>query len=665
MSAATQTEILTAAIEYNFDQPPDLEELKALEWLETNGLGGWASSTLCGANTRRYHGLLVVSLHPPVDRYVYLSRLDETVACENKSYELSTRMYSGGVNPTGFRFLRRFCKKLFPTFEFEIPTEQGAIHLKKTIVTPHGENTVLIRYTLLSAPAHISLRLEPFVAARNCHTLSHSNGVINTNTDFSNSTLRLQPYNGLPALKIFADKASFHPEPDWYFNFEYEVERYRGLDDQEDLFRYGFLERTLSVGESITIAATTEQAGVKNTEKAFQNEQNRREALLKGLPHRDNVIDLLALAADQFIVRRGEQASTIIAGYHWFTDWGRDTMIALPGLCLATGRFEEAKKILTTFAQYVSEGMLPNTFPDADVEPEYNTVDATLWFFVAVHYYFAATNDEDFIRELYDKLLEIIDWHFRGTRFGIRVDSDGLLRSGEGNSQLTWMDARVGDWVVTPRHGKPVEVNSLWYNALMITHHLGTMLRREERTAELMERAESLKTSFQTTFWNEELHCLYDCVDDEFKDASIRPNQIFALSLPYPLLAGDKALSVLQTVKERLLTPVGLRSLDPAHRDYIERYGGDQLKRDGAYHQGTVWSWLIGPYLTALTRLRGDKGKAEAKEIVSEFMSHMYSVGVGTVSEIFDGATPNSARGCIAQAWGVGELLRAYVSDVC
>jgi predicted glycogen debranching enzyme len=370
------------------------------------------------------------------------------------------------------------------------------------------------------------------------------------------------------------------------------------------------------------------------------------------------------LAADQFIVPRGSNRS-VIAGYHWFTDWGRDTMISLPGLCLATKRFEDAQRILLAYSESVSQGMLPNRFPDHGEPPEYNTVDATLWFFVAAQKYWDQTGDVTFLREtLLPVLRDIVAWHDRGTRHGIRVDADGLLTAGGPGDQLTWMDARVGGEPVTPRYGKPVEVNALWYNALRILSGFERRSGSPDSARDLAARADAVAEQFRRLFWNEDAGCLYDVIRPDGADASIRPNQIFALTLPFPLLEEPQASSVLKVVEERLLTPRGLRTLAPDDPKFIGRFGGPPSERDRAYHQGMVWPFLLGPYISALVRLRGERGRAEALRIVVEFEPHLAEAGVGTISEIFDPLPPYTPRGCIAQAWSVGELLSAMSEDL-
>jgi len=630
------------------------------EWIETNGLGGWASSTITGAHTRRYHGLLVAATKPPVGRMVMLSKLDETLEIDGKRYELSTNRYPGTIHPTGFKHLVSFSKEIFPRFVFEA----GGVCLQKTVVTPNGENTTLVLYEVLAAPAGFVLELQPFMAPRDYHGLAKANDAIRRNEEYRDGVFHVQAYDGVPDLFIAVPEASFDPRPDWYRNFEYGIEQFRGLDYQEDLFTHGVFRRTLQKRDRLGVIISTTSVDGRDAFEIARAEEERRKKLIALLPVRDGFTETLALAADQFVVKRGEDLNTLIAGYHWFSDWGRDTMIALPGITLVTGRHGEAKKILRAFARNVSQGMLPNRFPDAGEQPEYNTVDATLWFFVAVQKYFQYAGDEEFVREeLMPTLREIIQWHDRGTRYNIHVDTDGLLYAGEPGVQLTWMDAKVGNWVVTPRQGKAVEINALWYNALMIFGSLAQHFGFADAD-DFPARAGKIRLQFQEVFWNEETGGLYDYIDGDYRDASVRPNQLFALSLPFPLFEGERAKSILSLMKEQLYTEVGLRSLSPDHPEYRPQYGGDPVMRDSAYHQGTVWSWLLGPYVSALVNVYGSSAKEGARSILNAITPHLLEGGVGTISEIFEAAPPHAPRGCMAQAWSVGEILRAYVEDV-
>ncbi len=648
-----QCDAMTISFDASVTQ--NFEQAAGREWLETNGLGGWASSTISGAHSRRYHGMLVAATRPPVGRMVLLSKLDETLAVDGARFMLSANKYPGVIYPEGFRHLVSFSKELFPEFVFEA----GGIRLRKTVAAVNGENTTLVLYEVLEAPRQFVMQLQPFMAPRDYHSLAHANDAIHRTGVFTNGTFRVQAYDGVPELFIDVPGSTFEPNPDWYRNFEYDIELERGLDFREDLFTHGVFSVRLKKGDRLGVIISTENPDGRNAFALLNKEAARRTGLLESLAIRDELSDSLALAADQFIVKRGEDLKTLIAGYHWFSDWGRDTMIALPGICLVTGRFDDAKRILRAFARSVSEGMLPNRFPDAGEQPEYNTVDATLWFFIAVQKYLDYTDDGEFVRdELLLVLREIIGRHESGTRYNIHVDTDGLLYAGEPGVQLTWMDAKVGDWVVTPRQGKAVEINALWYNALMIFGSLSDHFLYKRTAGVYLRRAEEVKQVFESTFWNPSTGCLYDHADGDYRDAAIRPNQIFALSLPYPLLEGARAASVLDVVERHLYTPKGLRSLSPFDPAYRPRYGGGPVERDGAYHQGTVWSWLLGPLADAIVSVEGEKGLVRARQILQGVRPHLAEAGIGTISEIFDAEPPNVPRGCIAQAWSVGELLR-------
>ncbi len=640
----------------------DFNKARSLEWLETNGLGGYASSTVSGAHSRRYHGLLVAAMHPPVGRTVLLSKLDETIiiSSANKEkqsndirIELSSNQYPGCVHPQGFNHLKSFERDMFPEFTYEVE----GVKIKKTIVGVHGENTTLVLYEVISAPKKSKLELLPLGASRDYHSISHANESLNKAYEFKDGIFKTKNYSDSPELFISLPKSTFEAAPNWYHNFEYSIEQYRGLDFQEDLFTHGKFIIDIKKGDKIGIIISTEDPTERDAFKLFKQEQNRRAKLIKDVLWNEN-LKRLTLAADQFIVKRGDDLKTIIAGYHWFSDWGRDTMISLPGLCLATERFDDAKKILKAFAESVSDGMLPNRFPDQGETPEYNTVDATLWFFHAIYKYYQYTSDKAFIKTLLPILSNIIDWHEKGTRYNIHVVDDGLLYAGQDGVQLTWMDAKVGDWVVTPRKGKTVEINALWHNALSVMAELFFDTGKIKEAEEFKKRAFQVNTSFNQLFWNDAQGGLYDFVDGENKNDDLRPNQIYALSLPFQLLSKDKAQSVFNLVTEKLLTNRGLRSLSPDHPEYKPVYGGDQWHRDGAYHQGTVWSFLIGPYIDALINLKGEKGKAEAARLLTDFFKHLDEAGVGSISEIFDAESPFHPRGCMAQAWGVGESLR-------
>ncbi len=639
-------------------QLQNFKEATELEYLETNGLGGWSGSSITGAHTRRYHGLLVAAIHPPTDRMVMLSKLDETIITGESRFELSCNVYNGNVlHPDGNRHLERFAKDFFPEWTYNA----GGIQLKKTICMIHGENTVVMKYEVLRADSSFTLELLPLMAARGYHELGHASPRMHWDADFNNGIFHNQP-DGVNHVYISVPGSTYRHTPRWFNNFKYGVEQYRGLDFTEDLFNHGTFSVPLKEGDELNIIISTENPGDRNPKDLFKKELKRRKALLKDQPG-DETLQQLILAADQFIVKRNEDLKTVIAGYHWFTDWGRDTMISLPGLTLSTGRFEDAKKILSAFAQSVSMGMLPNRFQEKE-PPEYNNVDGTLWYFIAVYKYLQASGDKKFVlNEILPVLKEIIDWHFRGTRYNIHVDEDGLLYAGETGQQLTWMDARIGTWVVTPRMGKPVEIQALWYNVLKIFAHL-LRLNKQRKDADVVEvSAAKARVSFEKLFWFAEGNYLYDVIDEYGKpDVTLRPNQLFAISLPFALVEGEKAKLVLKIIEEKLYTPVGLRSLPAEDVHYVHHYGGDQWHRDSSYHEGTVWSWLLGAYVDALMKSDGDPErsgrKPDALKVIENFRYHLGEACIGQVSEIFDADAPHHPRGCVAQAWGVAEVLR-------
>ena len=631
----------------------DYTEAIQHEWLETNGLGGWAGSSIIGCNTRRYHSLLMAATVPPAERMNLISRLDETIIINDQRFELGTNDYGDVIAPKGYQYFSSFKKELFPEWIYEL----DGIELKKTIAMVHGENTTLIIYEVLKAEQTFTFELLPLLSVRGYHNMMHANNTAYWDASFDNNIFKTKVYDNTPEIFIKVPNAKYQHNPNWFYNFNYSIEKYRGLDFTEDLFNHGKFLVELKQGDILGIVLSTEEPSDKNAVSLLLKEKQRRESLIDQ-PFNNSIEQILTLAADQFIVKRGEDLKTIIAGYPWFTDWGRDTMISLPGLCLSTGRFEDARKIIAAFAQNVSMGMLPNRFQDNNEPPEYNNVDGTLWYFIAVKKYLDATSDEAFIiTEILPVLKDIIDWHFRGTRYNIHVDEDGLLYAGEVGQQLTWMDARIGNWVVTPRMGKPVEIQALWYNALKIFADLLRM-NNQENDAELVElSAAKAKQSFEEKFWYDEGNYLYDVIDENNQpDKTLRPNQLFAISLPYPLIEEAKAAAVLQVIEEQLYTTVGLRTLPETDKHYIPVYGGDQWHRDSAYHEGTAWSWLLGPYVDALIRVNDLRDKA--KKVINDFAYHLNEACIGSVSEIFDAKTPHYPRGCFAQAWGVAEILR-------
>ena len=637
----------------------DINAALAREWLETNGIGGFSSSTISGLNTRRYHGLLTAATRPPVGRFVLLSKLEETLLIDGRRYELSANQYPGVIHPQGFNYQSGFRLDPFPTFTYEI---EGT-RIEKSVFMVHGENTTVVQYDFEQSANHKDIKFEvrPLIAFRDYHSTTHENAVLNPQVETGNGRTTFRPYGDLPALHLAHDPAELDPNGFWYRNFQYAVEQERGLDFAEDLFSPCAFTFDLNASKRVSIIASTQRRDAVNADTYREAEIERRSSISK---QTNELVVSLTTAADQFVVAR-ERGETVIAGYHWFADWGRDTMIAFPGLTLVNGRWDIARNILAEFATHVDQGMLPNRFPDAGEAPEYNTVDATLWLFEAVRSFLQYTADYEFVRtNLYAVLADVVYWHVKGTRYQIHVDDDGLLFSGEPGVQLTWMDAKVGNRVVTPRYGKPVEIQALWYNALRVMEHLASRFK-EPNTHEYSAMADKAFASFNAIFWNEQTECLYDVVNGENRDASIRPNQVIAISLTNTMLSKDRAVSVLGVVERELLTPRGLRTLSPADPNYIGRYEGGPSSRDDAYHQGTVWPWLIGPYITAYTRTFGKKASRKfASAWFDNFQEHLHEACLGQVSEIFDGDPPHTPRGCVGQAWSVAELLRAIIEDV-
>jgi len=642
-------------ITINQKEISDFSKSSKLEWIETNGVGGYASSTIIGLNSRRYHGLLVSANNPPVEREVIVSKLDEAIVLKNKFYELSVNQFPGNVSPKGYQYLVEFKKDLFPEFIYKV----DSVKIKKTIAAISERNTTVIIYEVLEAIEEFEIQLTPFIAMRDFHSLRKADVNLQAEYSFKNNLLKLNLQNRPTTLFASINKGEFTSCPDWYYNFEYLEELNRGLDYREDLFKPGFFKTSVNKGDKIIVTLSSIPI-LRDGLYLFEKEKYRREKIVADSKN-NTILKQLLLAADQFIVKRKESGKTIIAGYHWFSDWGRDTMISLPGLTLSTKRFNDAQSILETFAAAVDKGMIPNRFPDYGESPEYNTVDASLWFIIAIKKYLDASNDFYFVREtLYPIVKNIISWHEKGTRHNIYEDYDGLLYSGEPGVQLTWMDAKIGDWVVTPRQGKAVEINALWYNVLHIAAYLSNVFNKKTCEAYYKKKANKVFKNFNETFWNEEGGYLFDYVDDDYKDSSFRPNQIYAISLPYKLLGSEKAKLIVDKVYENLYTPFGLRSLSPNNENYKPIYTGDQYLRDSAYHQGTVWSFLLGAFADAIEFAYPKENEVRIKKIIENFILHISNAGLGTVSEIFDGNFPHNSKGCIAQAWGVAEFLRIY-----
>ncbi len=639
----------------------DFEQSIAREWLVTNGLGGFASGTVSGANSRRYHGLLVASLHPPVQRVVLLAAAEEWLVVDGEDpHPLSSQEYWDGTTyPDGFRRLVEVrLDGLTPVFTWEVA---GRI-IEKRVWMEEGRNRTVISYRLLEGPA-ARLRFRPLLAHRDFHAQRHGR-----DDRFEVSETKdgwVIDGGGLHSSIQAQPAPSVESRPDWYWRILHRAERERGLDDEEDLFTPGVLTLPVEADGVATVAVGTDSLPAGwSAAQSQQVAERRGQALLEqastDLDGQASLAGDLVLAASQFRVARAPiqphlaDQRSIIAGYHWFSDWGRDTMISLRGLTLETGSTADARDILATLLEYIDEGMIPNTFDDLGAA--YNSIDATLWLFQAVHAYLARTDDWEFVRSHLPELLAIVDRHIAGTRHNIRMDPvDGLLAGGEPGIQLTWMDAKVGDWVVTPRQGKPVEVNALWYNAVRL---LSEWRERAGLPFEILAAiARRTRASALGRFWYATGGYLYDVVDGpDGDDATLRPNQVMALSLAYPVFEGDQARSALDVITADLLTPFGLRTLTPKDPRYQPHYGGDQRARDGAYHMGLVWPWLLGPYLDAHARIYGDR--EAAVRLLRPFIDHLSAAGLGSISEIFEPEPPFHPVGCIAQAWSVAEVLR-------
>jgi predicted glycogen debranching enzyme len=652
------------------------------EWLVTNGLGGYAAGTVAGVVTRRYHGLLIAALGAPFGRVLMLPHLSEQLRLpDGRNVRFGDEERTGGfLGAGGFQFLDEFWLDLgLPIWRYKV----DGIVLEKRVLLLHQQNTVYVSYRLVEGPELVRLKLLPAVHFRS-HDAPVSTplpGEYQLSARGDHYELSAGPH--LPSLRmtLYGQRAAFTFEPKKLPQLLYRVEESRGYDSQGDLFSPGYFRVDLIKGSDASLVASTEPwetIGAISPQDAAQAETERRSRLLaeSHAAAQEGMTGELVLAADQFIVRpagriedaarvhaAGDEVRTVIAGYHWFTDWGRDTMISLEGLTLVTGRQVEAGYILRTFAHYIRDGLIPNLFPEGQREGLYHTADATLWYFHALARYLAYTHDRTTLQFLLPKLQEIIECHLHGTRFGIGVDpSDGLLRQGAEGYQLTWMDAKVDNWVVTPRRGKTVEINALWYNALRLMEHWVGEEQGAQAAQWLREHVERAKASFNKRFWYAEGGYLYDVVDGPGgDDSACRPNQIFSFSLDYPVLDGMHWDPVLRVVQDRLLTPVGLRTLAPGHPDYKPQYHGDLRARDAAYHQGTVWAWLIGPFVDAWLRVHPEDRRG-ARALLAGFEAHLNEACIGTISEIFDAEAPYTPRGTVAQAWSVAEVLRAFVA---
>lgn len=638
-------------------QKPELQEtLASKEWIVTNGLGSYASSTVHGCNTRRYHGLLVASFNPPTDRKVLVSKLDETVHAGDEHFELGTNNYGEVIHPNGYQYFESFERDPFPKTTWR----NDQFSLSKTVFMVYGRNTTVVGYKN-EGRKDIILELNPMLNYRDYHGLLHENPHTDFYTVSEEGYLKIHPeYGSIPVY--ITHNGEFEPERTWFTNLFYEKEAYRGLDSSEDLCSIGTIRLQLKAGHTTYVSLSLRENAKNQNFGQWQKNETERLNTLK--TSENKFMNDLLVSANQFVVKRkSTESHSLLAGYHWFTDWGRDTMIAMIPLCIETGKQEVSKSILQTFLKYLDKGMLPNRFPDSETdEPEYNTIDATLWLFVVLYKYYQQFDDDGFVEDTMEDLSDIIRHHINGTRFNIHQTTEGFIFGGEGISQLTWMDARVGDKVVTPRHGCPVEIQALWYNALKIYTEFEKVTGvKTDLSEEVQESAKKLKKNFRTYFLNADGYLNDVLIPGETVDDSIRPNQVYVLSLPFRLLNKKQETKVLKVVTEELYTPYGLRTLNETHPEFKPVYKGDAWERDHAYHQGTIWPFMLGDYFAAWLRIHGDtpKNRALIAKEMESLQTHFFEEGcLHGVSEIFDGRDPGDGRGTIQQAWSIGALLK-------
>ncbi|MEA1787490.1 amylo-alpha-1,6-glucosidase [Arenibacter sp. GZD96] len=635
---------------------PNFDLLSDKEWIVTNGIGGYASGTLSGAHTRRYHGLLVASLNPPTHRVVLVSKVEETITVNQEVFELSSNQFEHAINPNGYQYLSSFDRFPLPTSIY-----QGAdFKLSKTIFMVYGENTTVVEYKN-TGEAALSLKIDVFLNHRDYHSNLRENEHTNFFTDTQEGFLKTYAYYGAHPLYL-SHGGAFVSQPNWYKNYVYKKEQDRGLEDREDTFNIGHVEIHLKPGQVTHLIFSTDAAAMESNGSALKKTATDRCHSLRQT--NDTFLNDLLVSGDQFIVtRKSTESHSIIAGYHWFTDWGRDSMIAMRGLCIDTGKQDVCKSILRTFLHYLDQGMLPNRFPDApEDEVEYNTIDATLWLFVVLYEYYQAFEDEEFIKNAFDKLTDIIRFHKTGTRYNIHETPEGFIYGGEGIAQLTWMDARIGDYVVTPRHGCPVEIQALWYNALKTYQYFQLHLAlNNEYIDAVTDSISKLEQHFVPFFFNDKGYLNDVVLPMTSVDDALRCNQIYTVSLPFSILNNHQQQQILEVVTTNLLTPFGLRTLASQHPDFKDTYGGDVWSRDLAYHQGTVWPFLLGEYAAAYLKIHGKtmKSNAHLESLIAPLKHHFYNANcIGGVSEVFDGLQPNHGKGTIHQAWSVSALIR-------
>lgn len=634
------------------------------EWITGNGLGGYASSTVIEAGTRTYHGLLVAAPENSPGRFVLLSSLDEEISINEEIYKLAAHKYPDNVCPTGFDYLTEFIHTPFPVWVYQ-PDD---FTITKKVFMVHNSNTTCVFYHIESRKEGALLKIFPLVNSRDFHITSRS-GYLSFSQQADPEGVHLESSNGFTFS--LSSNLEYHSDPKWYYNIEYDVEKRRGLNFQEDSFNPGHFESKLKMGIShFFIAASTGDISsltVEQVDELYTKEINRQNLIVLNSKLNEPFALKLLKGTDSLVVKNPSSGeNTVIAGYHWYSDWGRDTMISLPGLLLIPRRFSEARSILSNFSKHCRKGLIPNTFQTFGGEPVYNTVDASLWYIHAISRYLAYTEDLLILADIWDTIDSIIDNYRKGTDFGIGMDSDYLIRQGP---QLTWMDAKIGEKAVTPRAGKACEINALWYSALRIASDLGIHLGTDVSSYETL--AAGVASNYENVFWNPETNCLFDLVyqdeaGNQIKDPAIRPNQIFAVSLPYTMLSPEKEKAIVERVEKDLLIPFGLRTLSRDHPLYKGQYHGDAINRDTAYHNGTAWPWLLGAYVKAYRKVHNysEDSLEVMRTLLQGFDVHLEIAGIGAISEVFDGDYPHSPGGCIAQAWSVAEVLRAYVEDV-
>jgi predicted glycogen debranching enzyme len=669
------------AININRDALARFDDAIGKEWLVTNGVGGYAASTVLGVNTRKYHGLLVAALHPPGDRTVCLAKLDEDVLVGNNIYRLGANEFQDTFFPQGYQFLKELVVSPFPSYAYSVPD----IEVTKTIFMPQGKNAVAAIYKVLNhGGAEAAIRVYPLLTCRHFHTVvDRRRNPVGFSQQQDGGEVEVAFNAPKATVMVRSTGGEFNEKAAWIERLHYREEANRGESSIDDCYQPGYFEVLVPHKRekdfAVVAAASENSQECHEMLEAFGNAMYRVNGQLKSaLAQHENLLaefygshsqvptsdwlNWTLLAADAFIVKGAGDTKAVMAGYFWFETWGRDTFVSLPGLLLATGRFEDAKKILTDFMRYRSQGLIPNFVQDRSGEAAYNTVDATLWYVNAVLQFLKYTGDFKFVqRQLWEGLKAVVDRHEKGTVFGIRLDGDGLLAHG---SRLTWMDADVDGEAVTPRAGKAVEIQALWYNALKTMQLLANKFEEASLAEKYAEMAFEAQKSFNAKFWNGEGGCLFDVVTSAGVDASLRPNQVIAAALDFSMLDTAKSEKVVDVVRRELVTPCGLRTLARGDAKYRGMYVGDRRSRDHAYHNGTVWPWLLGPYVTVCRKVKSN-GRHELKNLLMPlFTQQITQAGLGTISEIFDGDAPHAPRGCVAQAWSVAEPLRAYVEEV-